>query len=135
MNTSIRAIFEQNCNGIVLNALAVFLYLLLSAWSTWEAPGTPCPYEQAGAPIVWGMTALPVFLICFIINAIWLVSILAGLLRRQFSYAPVVWLLAVLAWFATYRIDSFMRFLGSVETPDCRSFQHYPRLPSNATPA
>jgi hypothetical protein len=88
--------------------IGIYLYFASGIW--------PVPDDTdlaAGTPIVWGLTVFPAFLLCSLMNIVWLTLIVSGGRRGKGWLSMRAWLLVVISWFAVNRLDSYNMDHGS----------------------
>lgn len=72
-------------------------------WPQPEDAGT----NLAGNPIVWGLTAFPVFAVCSLMNVVWLTLIVLDSRKGKGWRSMLPWLLVIGAWVLVYRVDFY----------------------------
>ena len=78
---------------IIINAIGFAAYLFFAFWSM---PGYENGkfYADTNSAIGWNLTCLPILVLMFLVNGVWL---LVNLLKKS-RPAVFVWLLVVLVW-------------------------------------
>jgi hypothetical protein len=85
---------------LVSNVIGAIAYVLLASVS-WAIPQEAGLHSETAEPVVWGLTALPIFAVFSLINLTWGALILA---RRQWRSGSW-WLVAALIWLVAVAID------------------------------
>jgi hypothetical protein len=89
---------------LTLNAIGVVTYLKLACPCWIEPELAYVPGASAGDPIVWGLSALPILLLFFVLDFSWGASLGLGYLRRKTAIHPTVWLVPIV-WAVAIYID------------------------------
>jgi hypothetical protein len=86
-------------------SMLLFLCIAVPMWADSALAQIPGAGAGAGDPIIWVMLALPVFLICALVDAAFLIYALVAAIRRK-PQPLVRWhLLIPLAWAVVLYID------------------------------
>src|SRR5579863_8476691 len=86
-----------------LVGVAAYLYFSVPLWAPEEFANIPG--AGAGGPIIWGLTALPVFAISLPLNFVWLASACFVFLRRRSWFIRPIYAIVPLAWVIAVYVD------------------------------
>ena len=90
---------------MVINAIGIICYLWLASVCWMEPELANVPGASGGAPIVWGLTALPVLGLFCILDIFWfLFACGIFLTKKRWILAPSFWLVP-LCWAVAVFID------------------------------
>jgi hypothetical protein len=101
MSWRIAVVQRKNVILLVANLLGSFVYLWLGSWTWTPANERGLGLDSAGDFMIWGLSALPVLIVFFVLDFGWAVVIL---IRRQWK-SGLSWLLVAIMWFIALAID------------------------------
>ena len=96
---------------VTLNTIGVIAYLLFASRCWIEPELANMPGASGGAPIIWGLTALPILITFFTIDFLWVLFAYLAYLKKKkwtlhpsFLFIPAVWAIAIYVDFSHHGI-------------------------------
>src|SRR4051812_27578442 len=105
MTPSARPITRTSIVLLVLNGIGVITYLVFASHCWIEPELADFPGASGGAPIVWGLTALPLLLVFLVLDSIWASFLGVAYFRRTTTAIHPALLLVPITWGIAIYID------------------------------
>jgi hypothetical protein len=111
MTLSTKPITPPSTLLLVLNGIGVITYLVFASRCWIEPELADFPGASGGAPIVWGLTALPILLFFALLDFIWGSALAVIYVRRRIAplhpallFVPIIWGAAIYLDFSRHGI-------------------------------